>query len=123
MSTPANVASAGISMGACCDPILLFLQPSFCSRNPRGFDTVASAHLTYGFGEIISHGAFGEAEFSSDVSALHAFARKTQNLAFAIGKRIHFGPGLGGQIGMDDAQSLLHAPDSFGKFLGAHIFE
>src|SRR5258708_14739713 len=50
------------------------LQPAFGTRDACGFDAVAGAQFADGFGEIIPHGAVGEAQLAGDIAARHAFA-------------------------------------------------
>ena len=48
------------------------------SGDSRGFDSIAGTHFADRFGKIISHRAFGEAEFGGDISAWHNFAALAQ---------------------------------------------
>src|SRR3981081_3954124 len=93
---------------------LRFLKPAFSASHTRGFYAVSCSHLADGFGKIIAHGAFGEPEFSGDISAAHAFACESQDLPLAVGKRIHFSPRFGREVGMNRAQVLLASSYSFG---------
>src|SRR5580704_14745804 len=99
------------------------LEPALSAGDSRGFYPVAGAHLADGFGKIIPYSAFGESQLGGYISTLHAFAGQAQDLAFAIGERIHLGPGFRGEIGMNDAQALLHTAHGVGKFLGTHVFQ
>lgn len=89
----------------------------------RGFGAIGGSEFGDGFREIVAHGAFREMELGGDVGAGEAITGEAQDLTFAIGERVDFAPGFGGEFGGDRFASSVNPTESGGEAGGGRVFE
>ena len=100
------------------------LQPVAGAGDMGGVDAVGRAKFGNGFGEVVTDGAFGEAEFGGDLCGGATVAGALKDLAFAIGEKVFVcAPGFGGKSGIDGAKTGVDAADGFSNLGGGALFE
>src|SRR4051812_11130057 len=85
------------------------LKPPTLPRQAIGIDAVIGAELADGLGQIVAHGAGGQAELLGDLRRRQSFARQAQYLTFAVVERIGFVPRFDRQRGIDGLAAAMHA--------------